>query len=118
MDDGLAEAAGHFAVRRYKRDAAVNAVTAAGEKFQALARFVFGFGFGENVAAASDDRIGGQNESVDVVWGCGLRFFLGEAFGERARQLVFFWDLVDIRREDFVRRDADLLEKLQPSGRS
>lgn len=84
------------------------------QQLQTFTHLVVRCGFWKDAAAASDNRIGSENE-------CGrttrptccyrIGFFAREPKGVGPRRLAFPNPLVDMRRYDRVRHDANLCEE-------
>src|SRR5690606_28497132 len=103
-----------YTVRRYEMPRRPDAMRTAGQTVQAGARLRFGLRFGQDAAATGDDGIRTEHESIRVGRRNGFRFLACEPARKSAGQLVFLRGFVDFRRDNFVRFNADLLEKRKP----
>ena len=97
---------------------------AAGQKPQALLRFVEQFGLGQNAAADRDHRVGGEDESAaqfvvepDIVERH-LGLFARQPVGIGARDLAALRRLVDIRGLERVGHDAGLVDQREAPRRA
>ena len=98
-------------------------MAAAGEQAQAGRAFVSELRLWQDAPSDSDHGIGGEDEGVAqlrVAAGVVPRHFrlgMREALHQVARQLLTLRRLIDVRREELVRLDADLPQELQPPRR-
>ncbi len=97
---------------------------AAGEKPQALRRFVEQFGLRQDAAADRNDGVGGENVGafqfvIDAHHGKrGFRLLAGEPRGAGARQFAPLRRFVDVGGTQRVRLDANLVDQREPARRA
>ena len=102
----------------------MDAVVAAGQKPQALRRFVEQFRLRQDAAADRDDGIGGEDEGafellVEPHHGeRGFGLAAGEPRGAGARQFAPLRRLVDVGRAQRVGLDAGLVDEREPARRA